>query len=134
MLTSNTTTDNVANIVLWSIVECGVGILAGSLPSLRTLLKAWIDKSSKGSSYKNTPASYGYGGTGAGSKKRTGLGESVKMGYIMPKGRGNTTLVSASRRNQGSWMELEDDNSQKHIITRTVQVSVDVSERQSVKP
>ncbi|KAF3763576.1 hypothetical protein M406DRAFT_231232, partial [Cryphonectria parasitica EP155] len=30
---------NVCNILLWSIIECGVGILAGSLPSLRTLLK-----------------------------------------------------------------------------------------------
>lgn len=101
-----------------------MGILAGSLPSLRTLLKSWLDKSSKGSSYRNTPGSYGFGTTG---KK----GDSVKMGYIMPKGRGNTTLVSASRRNQGSWMALGDDNSQKHIIHRTVQVTVDVSDGHS---
>lgn len=109
-----------------------MGILAGSLPSLRTLLKSWIDKSSKGNSYQNTPGSYGFGtSVGAGGKK----GDSVKMGYIMPKGRGNTTLVSAARRNQGSWMELNDDgsSSQKRIITRTVQVTVDVSEGSSLK-
>lgn len=117
--------DNVANIVLWSIVECGVGILAGSLPSLRTLLKSWLDKSSsKGDSYQNTPGSYALGTTGR-------KPDSVKMGYTMPKGRGTTTLVSASRRNQGSWIELEDDNSQKHMIHRTMQVSVDVSQGQT---
>ncbi|KAJ4390106.1 hypothetical protein N0V93_007579 [Gnomoniopsis smithogilvyi] len=118
---------NVANIVLWSIVECGVGILAGSLPSLRSLLKSWIDKSSKGSSYQNTRSAYGFSGT-TGLKKTKN--ESVKMGYITPKGRGNTTLVSASH-GEGTWMELEDDNSQKHIIHRTLQVRVDVSESNS---
>lgn len=63
------------------------------------------------------------------SSKKT-KGESVKMGYITPKGRGNTTLVSAAR-GEGSWMELDDDNSQKHIIHRTIDVSVDVSESKS---
>lgn len=97
-----------------------MGIIAGSLPSLRTLLKSWIDKSSKDNSYL-TPGSYPLD---HGSNKRT-LGDSVKMGYIMPKGRGNTTQITATQKGQGSWMELEDDSSQKHIINRTVQVSVD---------
>lgn len=117
--------DNVANIVFWSMVECGVGIIAGSLPSLRTILKSWIDKSSRGDSYRNTPGSYALEGTG---KKKTQ--NSAKMGYLMPKGRGNTTHVTASR-GEGTWMELDDDSSQKQIITRTVQVSVDVSESNS---
>lgn len=108
------------------MVECGVGILAGSLPSLRSLLKSWIDKSSKGGSYQNTHSAYAFGGT-SGTKK--GKIESVKMGYITPKGRGNTTLVSAAH-GEGTWMELEDDNSQKHIIHRTVQVTVDISENE----
>lgn len=32
-------TDNCAHIVLWSIIESGIGIIAGSLPSLRRVLK-----------------------------------------------------------------------------------------------
>ncbi|KAF9875413.1 cation-transporting atpase 4 [Colletotrichum karsti] len=53
---------NIANIVLWSIFECGIGIIAGSLPSLRRLLKFWLDKSSKGS-YNNTGSNDLRGGT-----------------------------------------------------------------------
>ncbi|CAH0031656.1 unnamed protein product [Clonostachys rhizophaga] len=30
----------VSNIILWTVVECGVGILAGSLPSLRAFFKS----------------------------------------------------------------------------------------------
>ncbi|KAF4963580.1 hypothetical protein FSARC_8412 [Fusarium sarcochroum] len=30
----------VANIILWTVVECGVGIVAGSLPSLRAFFKS----------------------------------------------------------------------------------------------
>ncbi|KAH6876581.1 hypothetical protein B0T10DRAFT_532644 [Thelonectria olida] len=42
---------NIANIVLWSIVESGTGIIAGSLPSLRRLVKNWINfDSTNGSS------------------------------------------------------------------------------------
>ncbi|RSL68601.1 hypothetical protein CEP54_002706 [Fusarium duplospermum] len=33
---------NVGNIVLWSVFESGTGIIAGSLPSLRQLVKNWI--------------------------------------------------------------------------------------------
>lgn len=99
-----------------------MGILAGSLPSLRSLLTSWIDKSSKGSSYHRS--GYGYGGA-SGLKKTKN--ESVKMGYLVPKGRGNTTLVTAAQ-GEGTWMELGDDSSQKHIIHRTVQVRVDISE------
>lgn len=128
--------DNVANIVLWSVVECGVGILAGSLPSLRSLLKSWIDRSTQDSAYKGRTSAYGIDGTGA-NKSRTGLSgtkksksESVKMGYMTPKGRGNTTLISAAR-GQRTWSELEDDSSQKHIIHQTIDVSVDVSESKS---
>ena len=32
--------DQVGNIILWTVVECGVGIVAGSLPSLRAFFKS----------------------------------------------------------------------------------------------
>ncbi|KAF5664987.1 integral membrane protein [Fusarium heterosporum] len=31
---------SVANIILWTVVECGVGVVAGSLPSLRAFFKS----------------------------------------------------------------------------------------------
>lgn len=40
--TTDLLSDNVGNIVLWSVVESGTGIIAGSLPSLRQLVKSWI--------------------------------------------------------------------------------------------
>ena len=37
-----------ANIILWTVVECGVGIIAGSLPSLRAFFKSLAkDKSTQ---------------------------------------------------------------------------------------
>ncbi|KAI8725634.1 hypothetical protein NCS52_00135000 [Fusarium sp. LHS14.1] len=33
---------NVGNIVLWSVFESGTGVIAGSLPSLRQLVKNWV--------------------------------------------------------------------------------------------
>ncbi|KXH30254.1 hypothetical protein CNYM01_04176 [Colletotrichum nymphaeae SA-01] len=39
LLLDNRMADNVGNIILWTIVECGMGIIAGSLPMLRQLFK-----------------------------------------------------------------------------------------------
>ncbi|CAG9998286.1 unnamed protein product, partial [Clonostachys byssicola] len=39
---------NVGNITLWSVFESGTGIIAGSLPSLRRLLKNWVNFDSSG--------------------------------------------------------------------------------------
>ncbi|KAI0020501.1 hypothetical protein F4780DRAFT_361986 [Xylariomycetidae sp. FL0641] len=33
---------NIGNIVLWSIFECGVGLIAGSLPMLRRFFRRWV--------------------------------------------------------------------------------------------
>ncbi|PSR79578.1 hypothetical protein BD289DRAFT_442227 [Coniella lustricola] len=120
---------HVCNIVLWSIVECSLGILAGSLPSLRSLLKSWIDKSSKGDSYRKNGGSYPLQG---GSSTKKFRGESIKMSYMTPRGRGNTTTITSTcKQGDRTWMELDDDSSQKHIIHQTMHVSVDVSESKS---
>ncbi|KAH7130866.1 hypothetical protein EDB81DRAFT_905451 [Dactylonectria macrodidyma] len=34
---------NIGNVAIWCIFESGTGIVAGSLPSLRRLLKNWVD-------------------------------------------------------------------------------------------
>lgn len=39
--------DNLGHIILWTVVECDLGIIAGSLPMLRKLIKSLAkDKSS----------------------------------------------------------------------------------------
>ncbi|KAH7192768.1 uncharacterized protein B0J16DRAFT_411442 [Fusarium flagelliforme] len=44
----------VGNIILWTVVECGVGIVAGSLPSLRAFFKSLAkDRSTDDQSHSN---------------------------------------------------------------------------------
>lgn len=51
LVTILTGLDNVGNIVLWSTLESGIGIIAGSLPSLRKLVSSHFHfDSSTGSS------------------------------------------------------------------------------------
>ncbi|TDZ24413.1 hypothetical protein Cob_v003424 [Colletotrichum orbiculare MAFF 240422] len=113
---------NIANIVLWSIFECGIGIIAGSLPSLRRLLKFWLDKSSKGSSYQNNNHSRPNKLNG-GSRYKDQSGE-VQLNNL--DGRG-LTVSNCQRGHQDTWVQLDDDdNSQKNIIMRTQEISVSV--------
>lgn len=122
----NSCIDNVANIVVWSIVECGIGIISGSLPSLRSLLKAWLEKSSNGGSYGNDTYPLGQ----SGPRGRGTNGGSIKMGYLSSRGGGYSTKVSAPPRTDGTWVELSDDTgSEKRMITRTVEVTVDIEDR-----
>lgn len=45
--------DNVGNIILWTVVECGLGIIAGSMPMLRKLVKGLSKDESTGKSGTN---------------------------------------------------------------------------------
>ncbi|KAK1470169.1 hypothetical protein CCUS01_06554 [Colletotrichum cuscutae] len=107
---------NIANIVLWSILECGIGIIAGSLPSLRRLLKFWLDKSSKGS-YNNT----GSNGLNAISGMQAGS-NGVRINNLSGRG---STVSNCQSGPHDTWVQLDDDSdSQKHIIMRTQEVTV----------
>ncbi|KAF7534513.1 hypothetical protein G7054_g6185 [Neopestalotiopsis clavispora] len=125
----------IANIVIWSEIECGVGIIAGSLPALRRFVKSILDKSSKGGSYDPRSGS-GMGtqtiGGGKGRSHTGKMSRSVKMSNLSRNG--NNTVIEAGSKggknhNNGNWIELEDDSeSQKHIITQTNEISVSVEE------
>lgn len=41
-LTEARITDNIANVIIWSMFECGIGIVAGSLSMLRRLVLQWL--------------------------------------------------------------------------------------------
>lgn len=92
--------DNVGYIVLWSIVEGGIGLIAGSLPMLRQLFQRWI-----------------------GSTDPSALGERrhvMTIGGSIPKSstasttpqRHNYTISAANTRWEvGKWEQLDEDES-----------------------
>ncbi|KAK8015969.1 hypothetical protein PG991_008857 [Apiospora marii] len=101
---------NVCNIVIWSIVECGVGIIAGSLPSLRPLLK--------GISIFGSKKSYAY---------RSGSNDTpnqVKMQNLANPGTRPVTVYHGDRPDS-RWERIDDNSSQQHIIMKDVQVDVE---------
>ncbi|KAK6072309.1 cation-transporting atpase 4 [Seiridium cupressi] len=122
----------VCNIVIWSQIECGVGIIAASLPSLRRLVKNILEKSSsRGGSYHPRSGTDRHTATIGGGKGRSHSGKisrSTKMINLSRPG-GNTTICAADRDTGCTWIELDDDSeSQKHIITQTNEVSVSVED------
>lgn len=104
-----------AHIMLWSNIECGIGIIAGSLPSLKALLNFWLGRTTdRDNSYGHQGASSGLqtiGGSGAPRRGATGHKSA------------NQTTCEADTVN-GEWIQLQDSESQKHIITTTHDITV----------
>ncbi|KAF4983784.1 hypothetical protein FZEAL_868 [Fusarium zealandicum] len=94
---------NVGNIVLWSVFESGTGLIAGSLPSLRRLLKNWVNfDSTHHAPTHPTP----FTGTGRGT-------------MISKAGKGVTTAMGTNR----DWELMDDASSSRKIY---VQVDVEM--------
>ncbi|KAI0156828.1 hypothetical protein GGR57DRAFT_511177 [Xylariaceae sp. FL1272] len=95
--------NGIANIAIWSIVESGIGLIAGSMPALRPLLRHIAFFGS--SSYVVSSS-----GRGKGTRDR----KSHKLVTLRGLGTNNgTTTVEAGRR---SWEEISDAESQKGIL------------------
>ncbi|EEU35870.1 uncharacterized protein NECHADRAFT_34927 [Fusarium vanettenii 77-13-4] len=107
---------NVGNIALWSVFESGTGIIAGSLPSLRRLLKNWVNfDSSHGHSSSNvTPF------TGAGKSTVTS-----KVG--VSTGRRHKSIIPNVKSDR-DWEQLDDASSSRKIIV-TVDMEMQSLER-----
>ncbi|KAF5610146.1 integral membrane protein PTH11 [Fusarium subglutinans] len=99
-----------SHVALWSTVEAGIGIIAGSLPALRKFVKRWITFDSSARQY-SPPKPYG-GSHGLGITSHIGTGSRVK-GYN----------ISRDVENDGKdhWEGLDDGSSRRGII-----VTVDV--------
>ncbi|KAI1097655.1 hypothetical protein F4804DRAFT_351303 [Jackrogersella minutella] len=94
----------------WTGCECALGIIAGSLPSLRPLLKKYGWSSSKSHErHGDTPNQ-----------------RSVPLNSM----RGQTTAIVQGKA--GEWERLDDNSSQKHIIIKSTQVDVNWSESTSL--
>lgn len=111
--------DNVGNIVLWSIFELGTGIIAGSLPSLRRLLKSWV---SFDSTHGNSP--------GQGTPYNDTRGASRKTNTVVLSGRRDlqNSVVSNITADRG-WEQLDDSSSSRQIY-----VKVDLEMRSLERP
>ena len=99
--------DNVANIVVWSIVESGIGIMAGSLPSLRKLVSSrfHFDSSSNNSPAQITPFS--------------GTNRAIITSNSAPAPRKpNKAGASALGEGEGEWEQLDDAASSQKIYVK----------------
>ncbi|KAG5757967.1 hypothetical protein H9Q72_013888 [Fusarium xylarioides] len=98
------------HVSLWSVVEAGIGIIAGSLPALRKFVKRWITFDSSARQY-SPPKQYG-GSHGLGITSHIGTANRAK-GYN----------ISRDVENDGKdhWEGLDDGSSRKGIM-----VTVDV--------
>jgi len=99
----------IGNIILWTVVECDLGIIAGSLPMLRTLFKSLTKDYS-------TDEAYRHYNLHTGDNKLVTIGR-IKTGYNRTKNDGIenvATIVADNDSNQ----EL-DSESTRNIITVT---------------
>ena len=109
----------VANIALWSVVELGSGLIAGSMATLRPLFK-FIPflRSSRSGSGKGASAPHGYGNRS--HKLETfGTGRGTNPGY-------RTLTEGGKSEERGS-----DGDSQRHILKET-EVTITTDELSSV--
>ncbi|KAI0131872.1 hypothetical protein BJ170DRAFT_611588 [Xylariales sp. AK1849] len=96
------------DVVLWTIVECGLGITAGSLPSLRPLLrKVGFSSNKSDNKYRLEPSKPG--------------GRSIQLDTL----RGHSTATCQGKEDH--WDRVDDNSSQKFIIMKNTQVDVEWS-------
>lgn len=109
--------DHVGNIVLWSNIESAIGLVAGSLPSLRRLYMTKIKKSSSqegaSSGYNNganTPVGLvTFGGTpgGGNGRKKSTFRNPTDLGH---------TVATVHAQGDGDWRRLRDSSSDKESM------------------
>ncbi|KAF5001316.1 hypothetical protein FDECE_11000 [Fusarium decemcellulare] len=99
---------NVGNIVLWSVFESGTAIIAGSLPSLRRLVKNWIsfDSNNEGSPAQITP----YNGPSRGTV--------TNMVGPTSGSRGRHKTMVSDVAADGDWEPLDDASSSHKIYVK----------------
>lgn len=97
-------------IGLWSVVEEGIGIVAGSIPALRPLLSLRIlggsTQRSNGGSASTAVALH----TNEAGRLPAKSIEAVELGTVRSSGKNTTTE---------GWSDDGDGDSQKHILVRT---------------
>ncbi|KAF2179166.1 GPCR, PTH11-type [Zopfia rhizophila CBS 207.26] len=110
------------HISIWCILESGIGIIAASLPALRSLFIKYLESTRYGSGNKSTSSKSGYVKR-QGSALRTiggsNYSSSMPLDTLDSLGKGHRPKMS-----NGKWKRLEDDSSSKDIIfqERTINI------------
>ncbi|KAH8657840.1 hypothetical protein BX600DRAFT_439023 [Xylariales sp. PMI_506] len=114
-ITTYSATQNVlyhyANIVLWSLVESGLGLAAGSLPPLGKLFKFFRQPSTLASGV-NPPQRAGASGT-IGGTPFSATGTQLDNLALAPKRNGSCSVHISSAR---KWDRLDDDASSRQGV------------------
>ncbi|KAH7109719.1 hypothetical protein B0J13DRAFT_516841 [Dactylonectria estremocensis] len=108
---------NVGKIFLCSVFELGFGIIAGSLPSLRRLLKGWINF---GTTKNDSPAQI------TSYRANTTKGRTSRIGTNPGSRRFHTTIVTNGTGDR-DWERLDDPSSDH--ITYATETEVDLEMR-----
>ncbi|KAI9157968.1 hypothetical protein HJFPF1_05953 [Paramyrothecium foliicola] len=121
-------------VILLSIGECGIGLIAGSLPMLRRLIQGWLGKDD--SVAAPTPNSnITFGGTGPSGQHSRGR-------FNNPTDKGMSRATVKTGRGSGEWEQLDDGNSSNgetpkasnYIMEqRTVMVEYEMGDLQGTK-
>ncbi|KAK8008177.1 hypothetical protein PG991_010728 [Apiospora marii] len=109
---------HVGNIVLWSNIESAIGLVAGSLPSLRRLIMAKVKKSSSqegASSGYNNGASTPVGLVTFGGTPGGGINGRKKSTFRNPTDLGHT-IATVHAQGDGDWRRLRDSSSDKESM------------------
>ncbi|VUC29495.1 unnamed protein product [Clonostachys rosea] len=99
---------NIAHIAIWSITESGLGLVAGSMATLRPLLKylPWLGSMSSSSG----------GATTKSGKSRQPGATSHRMQSLAHRSENATFHTVVQGGDNDCWERLSDNESQKHIM------------------
>ncbi|KAI0112967.1 hypothetical protein F4814DRAFT_420124 [Daldinia grandis] len=123
--------------MVWSIVECGIGIIAGSLPPLRPLLTRYgfgLSSSSKNPTYErqaNRNSTFNIlNGKQALPAAPDPAARSIRLGSMKRTGRGGSlvTTCQAGIQSRPEWgdnnSDSDDSSNRKLIIVKDTQINV----------
>lgn len=103
---------NLSNVLIWSNVECGIGIVAGSLPMLGRLVRRWLqsDESLKRSRAEtpSDPTLVTVGGSGGTSSSKLRKIKGLSTGSLSRTGLGVGGISMTVVENSGSYHALEE--------------------------
>lgn len=115
---TNNLVAHVANIVLWSNIESAIGLVAGSIPSLRRLIMGRVHKSSAQSSGElHQPVSLvTFGGTPAGGKPHQRKSRRERTFKTNTDHGVSIATVHARGGDSNNWRRLHDDSDKSESI------------------
>ena len=123
----------IAGIALWSMIESGLGLIAGSLATLRPLLvRIFPFLNSHGSSGKTASGPAGMGGYRGGGGGPGGVRQSYRLNTMRGGAKHPTVTDTICEAGEAEWERISDNESQKDILGKGgITVTRDVTQTSS---